>query len=460
MSASVLPRSAGARPDYDLIVVGAGWAGLAAAIQACDKGARVALIDAAPQPGGRARRQKIDLGLGPMELDNGQHLLIGAYRQTLELMRRIGVDPEVVLNRERLQMRDTGGLHLRAAPLPAPWHLAWGMLTSTGLSIRDRLALLRFMTRLRLERWQARPAETVSSMLTRMRQPERLCSRLWEPLCISALNTHPQQACARTFAQVLKESLGGSRSASDFLLPKTTLSACLPDPALDWLGARGVALHLRTPVRTVTRASSPGGCWRVELNDQVMTTSTVILACGIASTQRLLATLPEAARSEVITDLDAFKHEPIATIWTAWPSSRWRPIPSPLMFTWPARNARLADWLFDRGESRLHRIGAIVISLASESGAAFEPGEALARATAICAAQGLPAPSHARAIIEKRATFICSAGRAILHQGDQGLLPGLWIAGDYTEADLPATLESAVQSGIRAGSLAAAFVDH
>jgi squalene-associated FAD-dependent desaturase len=458
MSTSVRPHSAGERPDYDLIVVGAGWAGLAAAIEGCGNGARVALIDAAPQAGGRARRQVIDLGLGPLELDNGQHLLIGAYRQTIELIRRIGVDPDAVLKRERLQMCDTDGLHLRAARLPAPWHLAWGMLTSNGLSIRDRLALLRFMTRLRLERWQARPAETVSSMLARMRQPERLCSRLWEPLCISALNTHPEHACAHTFARVLKESLGGARSASDFLLPRTTLSGCLPDPALGWLGARGVAVQLRTPVRSIQRCSGPG--WQVELKGRAITASRLILACGIASTRRLLETIPETVLSQAIADLDAFKHEPIATIWTAWPASRWRPTPSPIMFTWPARGARLADWLFDRGESRGHRIGAIVISLASESGAAFEPSEALARATAICAAQGLPAPSHARAVIEKRATFVCSAGRPVLHQADEGLLPGLWIAGDYTEADLPATLESAVQSGIRAGSRAVAFVDH
>lgn len=448
------------RIDFDLIVVGAGWAGLAAAIEACSSGARVALLDAAPQPGGRARRQSIDLGWGPLALDNGQHLLIGAYRQTLALLSRIGVNPASVFNREGLRMQDKGGLLLKAAPLPAPLHLAGALLTCRGLTFAERLGLLRLMIRLRLARWAARPNETVAALLVRMDQPEELIRRLWAPLCISALNTEPERACAQTFALVLKESLGGERDASDFLLPQATLSECLPDPAMLWLRERGVAVHLRTPVTAIERLGRPRPGWKLTARDQTLTASALILACGIPGTRRLLAGPAEGeALRQTIAALDAHAFEPIATIWTAWPESAWTPLPSPLMFHWPTPAARLADWLFDRGTQERHRIGAMVISVASGAGTFFQASEALERATEICRSQGLAPPSHARAVIERRATFICSPGRPIPIQGEDGMLPGLWLAGDYTEAHYPATIEAAVRSGLQAGSRAAQWLD-
>jgi hypothetical protein len=259
---------------------------------------------------------------------------------------------------------------------------------------------------------------------------------------------------------VLRESLGGRREASDFLLPNDTLSECLPDPAMAWLQARGTELRLRTPVRAVAPAWPGEQGWRVDLRDGTLTASTVILACGLASTRRLLAPLTgREAIAQVVTALDAHDFEPIATIWTAWPREVWRPLPSPLMFHWPGHQPRLADWLFDRGEHRNHRIGAIVISVASDADAEFTISDALKRASEICRAQGLPAPSHAQAVVDRRATFVCAPGRPIPDQNTHGILPGLWLAGDYTEAALPATIESAVRSGLFAGSRAARWLD-
>jgi hypothetical protein len=304
--------------------------------------------------------------------------------------------------------------------------------------------------------------------LRRMRQPESLKRRIWEPLCISALNTLPERACARTFAAVLRESLGASRAASDFLLPRATLSDCLPDPVVAWLRARGAALHLRTPVRSLRRLVGTERSWRVDLHDGFLCARHVVLACGIAGTRRLLADLadepdsrgPNPSIAQTLAALDTYTFEPIATIWTAWPSASWKTRPSPLMFAWATPENRFVDWLFDRGEQRGHRIGAMVVSVAGEAHVTFPADAALARARDVCRAQGLPEPSHARSVIERRATFVCTPNRPIVTLPESGILPGLWLAGDYTEADFPATLEAAVRSGLSVGKLAGRIQDH
>lgn len=438
----------------DLAVVGAGWAGLAAAITACHAGLRVALLEAAPQAGGRARRQVLDLGFGPIEVDNGQHLLIGAYRDTLELMGKIGVDPDEVLERRRLSLDDSAGLSLRAAHLPAPLHLAMAILNAKGLSLVERIAMVRLMTTLRLRQWRVPGGTTVEQLLARCAQPERLCRRLWEPLCLSALNTRAAEACASTFATVLRDSLGAHREASDFLLPRRTLGHCLPEPALDWLRARGAVLMLRSPVRSIERAPGAEGEWKAKGPGFQITSRRVALACGAAVTQRLLSQLAEAGSPEALAaanQLAQLRASAIATTWLAWPSNAAPRVADPLMLSRSTGEERLADWLFDRGEQQGHRIGALVTSGAAEVETLQDRPDALSFARGVCARHGLPIPSHARRVIDRRATFVCEPARPVPSQPPAGTLPGLWLAGDYTEACYPATIETAVRSGVRAG---------
>ncbi|HWS75462.1 MAG TPA: FAD-dependent oxidoreductase, partial [Quisquiliibacterium sp.] len=187
-------------------VVGAGWAGLAAALDLAEAGAQVTLYEAAPMAGGRARSVSLGTPLGRFTLDNGQHLVVGAYRHTLALIERLGASAH--LHRHRLRLASPSGLSLGAAGLPAPLHLAWALLTARGLGPGARLAMLRLMTGLRRARWQVQPGETVSGLMRRHGQPAMLVDRLWAPLCIGALNTMPQAACAGAFAAVLRDTLG------------------------------------------------------------------------------------------------------------------------------------------------------------------------------------------------------------------------------------------------------------
>jgi squalene-associated FAD-dependent desaturase len=445
----------------DVCVIGGGWAGIAAAIEACAAGCSVSLIEAAPQLGGRARTVEIDMGFGPVRLDNGQHLMMGAYRETLALMERVTPDARQRLCREPLALRDPDGLALVAASLPAPLHLAVAFARARGFGWAGRVACVRLMLNLWRHSWQVPDGETVAQLLERTGQPPWLIERLWNPLCVSALNTPTDIACARTFSAVLRDTLGGARAASDFILPIDTLGDCLPDPATAWLTARGAGILLRTPARSMRQSGSE---WHIALPDGVLRARAVVLALPAANSDRLMGSAVDSSNGQRIhalrEALSAFQPIPIATTYLAWPEAGVGPLPRWTMLgkrRQQAGDAPRGDWLFDRGVQRGHRIASVVVSNANA------PEESLGALTAAVGASAvqalrLPAPAHAFTVFERRATFACVPGRPLITQPIGGNLPGLWLAGDYTERDYPATIESAVRSGLRAGALAARLI--
>ncbi len=314
--ASAAPAHRGTGPRR-AAVIGAGWAGLAAAVELTEAGRSVVLFDAAPQPGGRARALELTVGGHRLRVDNGQHLLIGAYRDTLALIARIGGNASACLQRVPLRLASTDGLRLTAARLPAPWHLAGALLTARGLPWPQRWAIVRALAGLRVRGWQP-PAgiDTVAQWLHATGQPQALADALWEPLCVGALNTPPQFACARTFCRVLRDSLGGAAGDADFLLPTGTLSEVLPDPALAWLRGHGADVRLRSACRRLQRARHGSG-WRVEADGQSIPVDEVVVAVPPGNAARLLEGV---AAPSSLAPLDAFAYESIATVWLVWES--------------------------------------------------------------------------------------------------------------------------------------------
>jgi hypothetical protein len=266
-------------------VVGAGWAGLAAAVRAVELGHRVTLLEAARVAGGRARGLPLALpGGGSLLADNGQHILLGAYSATLDLMRRLGVDSARALRRLPLALRYPDGSGLVLPRLPRPLDALAGGLTARGWRWADRLALLRAAVGWR----RGSPmdeAATVADWCAAL--PPRVVRDVLEPLCVAALNTPPREASARVFLRVLREALFGPPGSADVLLPSASLDALLPAPALRWLQAHGADVWLGWRARTLDWRA-PHWLLDGEAFDQV------VLATSAPAAARLLDACPAA----------------------------------------------------------------------------------------------------------------------------------------------------------------------
>jgi squalene-associated FAD-dependent desaturase len=418
-----------------IAVIGAGWSGLAAAVTLVDRGVPVTVFEASRSLGGRARRVSID----GVDLDNGQHILIGAYRETLRMMRRVGADPDELLLRLPLELRYADGFHLCAPRLPYPLNLLSALLRAKGLDLAQSFSALRFMASLRARNFRIESDRSVARLLDDHKQSGALRTHVWEPLCVSALNTPIDYASAQVFVNVLRDGLTGTRTASDLLIAHTDLGRLFPDPAAEYVKARGGAILLGAPVRRIARV--PGG---FRLNDAQLF-SCVVIACGPHQAGPLLVQLPELA--DALSRISALSYEPIVTCYLQYPESVSLPAP---MFGF---NGGIAQWVFDRG--RLGGPKGLLAAVISASGAHEDlPKEALVSRieTELKAALGeLPVPRWTRVITERRATFSCAPALA-RPQAVTAVL-GLVLAGDYVASDYPGTLEAAVRSGIAAAAV-------
>ncbi|NHZ91431.1 FAD-dependent oxidoreductase [Massilia sp. CCM 8733] len=426
-------------------VIGAGWAGCSAAVELARAGCKVTLFEAARTLGGRARAVDVQ----GRQLDNGQHILLGAYKESLRLMRAVGIDAGAAMLHLPLQMRypkGSGGMDFVAPRLPAPLHLALALLRADGLAFADKMALARFSSTARWMDWRLHNDCSVSELLERYDQTERLIELMWRPLCLAALNTAPERASAQVFLAVLRDSLGASRSSSDMLLPRLDLSALFPVAAAAFVDSKGGSVRLGAKVASL---ASQGGRW-------LLGDSEAFDAVVIATPPPAAATLLEQAGApELAASLGHFEYEPITTCYLQYPAATRLDLP----FYALRDNAASGHWgqfVFDRGQLDPAQAGMFSVVI-SASGAASELGrEALAQAVAEQLAVVLNRPELARpdwvqVISEKRATFACTPGLA-RPANDTGLAR-LALAGDYTASDYPATIESAVRSGVAAARL-------
>lgn len=237
-------------PRLRVAIIGAGWAGMAAAVRAVQAGHAVAVFEAARQPGGRARGMPLALPDGrTLRVDNGQHILIGAYSQCLALMRTVGIDPAQALLRLPLTLRYPDGSGLRLARWPAPLDAAAGILAARGWRWSERWALLRAAWRWQRSGFACDAAASVAELCQGL--PPRLLAEFIEPLCVSALNTPMPQASAQVFLRVLHDALLSQHGGSNLLLPRIDLGALLPEAAARFITQAGAQLHLGQRIGTL-----------------------------------------------------------------------------------------------------------------------------------------------------------------------------------------------------------------
>lgn len=422
----------------NVAIIGGGYAGMAAAATLANQGVQVTLFESAKQLGGRAR----GLTYKNTRLDNGQHLLLGCYQQTLRLIEQVGGNIDEAFLRLPLQLDLQGHFSLRAPRIPAPLHLLIALLRARGLSWTERLSAARFMQMLRKMDFKLNSDISVTDLLAQHQQSHTLVQKLWEPLCIAALNTPIQIASAQVLLNVLRDALNQTRADSDMLLPRCDLTALFPLRAARYIKKREG--HVLTSCGVVCLTPHQNGM-KISTKRGDLYFSHVICALAPVAAAKLLKPIAELA--PVIAQINALQHQPIYTVYLQYPPHI--KLPQAML----GLHQRFSQWLFDKGQiAEQHGLIASVISavgvhqsLSSDELAQKVMSELRDEF------QITDSPRWFKVIAEKRATFACTPSLARPPQ--QTALPQLLLAGDYTAGDYPATLEGAVLSGLRCAHL-------
>jgi len=417
-----------------IAVVGAGWAGLSASVSLARR-ADVTVFEAGRQAGGRARTLAGNAD-GFSFLDNGQHILLGAYHGVLTLMEHIGVDPEAAFCRLPLQWHMYEGLQFQSTNLLSPLHILSGILRAKNISFSLKINLLADMAA--LQRY-ARGKCTDLAVVQWLRQrnvPRRLVAEFWQPLVWGALNTPLEHASLRVLCNVLSDGVWADKPGSDYLLPKRDLGAIIAEPALAKLKQFGADIRLEARVGRLKNL--PDG--RVVVNDEAF--DAVIVATAPYHAAHLF---PEETPDYIQTTYQNLQYHSITTVYLRYAV----PVHLPAPLTGFADGT--AQWLVYRGALGLPTNEVAAVISVSDHVGAFKSQEWAEKVHAdvkrICPC--LDEPEAVRVITEKRATTACTPDSATpdfawLHQRR------IYPAGDYLHPRYPATLEAAVQSGLTA----------
>ncbi len=449
----------------DVVVVGAGFAGLSAAVRLAVRGKAVTVVEEAPRLGGRATA--FTHRESGQRLDNGQHALFGCYRETYDFLRVIGtadlapLDPTL-----RLTMADARGRTstLTCPAWPPPWHLVGGLLKWNALPLRDRFAATRLASLFSVVRREGAEAAaarvspdlTVTDWLRQHRQPASLCEWLWHPLAFAALNQDPGVAAARPFVRVVGELFGRAPGAASLGVPSVPLDELYAEPAARFIESRGGNVLRGTTA--LVDVDPVGREHRVYAGEDILCPGAVISAVPWHAFDRLwrhevperLAGIAEAARQ--------MEAAPIVTVnlWFDRPVMTERQVGLVgTQFHWAFHKD--VGCRFDEGRQKdTRRLYSLVASgaeglLRQEN---YELAALAERELRACVPDAAAAVCERSLVVrESRATFSLAPG-APPRPSTQTQVPGIFLAGDWTDTRLPGTIEGAVLSGHRAAAAA------
>ena len=444
----------------EVVVIGAGFAGLSAAAALAAEGLRVRVLEARGRLGGRASAH-FDKASGEW-IDNGQHVLAGCYYDTFAFLDRIGASRNVFVQPSLdVPFIDEQGKasRLRCPRWPSPWHLIGGVFRWSGIGWSDRIALGRVLRAAKaMRRDQARgrvsaereraAGETVDQWLARHGQPARLRTLFWEPLAVAALNQDVRVAGAASFVRVLIEMFGPDPRGASLAFPVVPLDRLFADPAKAYIEARGGEVRMHSLARVIVE---DGRVAAVEVRGERMPVSRVIAAVPWFDVPQLVRGA-DRELSSLMATVGAMRTSPIVTV-NVWFD---RPVLDTPFVGLPGR---VMQWVFDKsaiwGEglsaSRIAHLS--LVSSGAEAVVRASNEELIALAEKELR-ESLPRARDARLL---RATVVREAQATFSLALDQPARPGagtavkgLWLAGDWVDTGLPATIESAVVSGHRA----------
>lgn len=406
-------------------IIGAGLAGLSAAVQLAGGGRRVVVHESAGHAGGRCRSMHDDeLGC---TIDNGNHLLLSGNRSAMAYLDRIGARDTLISPEEPafpfVDLRSGERWTLRPNAGRLPWWILAPGRRVPGTRPGDYLAALRLA-----RAGGATIAECLDSSST-------LYRRFWEPFAVSILNTAADEASARLLWPVIVEIFGRGGSAARPCIARHGLSASLVDPALTYLRAGGVEVRFHSRLR----AFETDG-------ERIAALNFGSRGEALGEDDRVVLAVPPGVATTLLPGLEApVESRPIV-------NAHYRLEAPPEIGGVPFLGmvGGNAHWLFVRGT-------VVSVTVSAADRLVDEPSDKIAEMLWRDAAQAIRRPAGplppCRVVKEKRATFAQTPAEAARRPGPKSGPKNLFLAGDWTDTGLPATIEGAIRSGARAARL-------
>lgn len=412
-------------------VIGGGYAGMSAAVELSRHDLDVTVFESSATLGGRARA--IEAGLS-----NGRHILMGAYTETLRLLRFLGVSPRL-LWRIPFVVSTPGRMRMEASSMPAPFGPVLAILRARGLRGEDRLALFRLLKHLGVLRHTQHPDSTVSLLLTTTRQTALLRELLWEPFCLAALGTTTERASAQAFTHALQDLIK-SASSSELLIPRVDMSELLPVPATLYLSRHGNAVRTLTSIERIrldaNRFVLDGDNWEGSHY------SHVIVATQADAARRLLADFETLILLR--EQLARLETEAITTVYLAYQAEV--SLPDPIIQVSGSIVRNLIDCGTRKDGTSL--LAGVIRTKAAHLGKADDAFVLETHWVLELMHPRLPLPCWNKVVTERKAAYPSTPD--VVRPRTITAVRNLLLAGDYVESPCPANIESAVRSGLAA----------
>ncbi len=435
--------------DSPVIIAGAGWAGLAAAVTLTSQGKRVIVYESARQAGGRAR----SVPFNDWQVDNGQHIMIGAYTECIRLLKMVGQCPYAKFKRMPLQLsvqnRQGKKIILEAPRLPAPLHLLYALLRAQGLSFKDRLSGIYFGLYLKRHHYHFTTDISVQTLFARTRQSENIIRNLWEPLCLATLNTPVKLASANLFMHVFEKAFTRHYYDADLLLPITDLSNTFPDAAVQYIRSKGGEVHFQSRLEEIHGDNQQLSAITIKQQDRAERISCQNLVVAVPPQQLEKLLRPHPLLDKITANIQHLHYQPIVTAYLQYPAK------TRLTTAMQGLSGTIGQWVFDRG-LLCKQEGLLAVVISGEGPHMQMDNDSLLKALhaeVIKLFRQPPELLDALVIREKRATFSSKVNIASHRVANSTAMKGLYLAGDYTATGYPATLEGAVLSGVTAAKL-------
>jgi squalene-associated FAD-dependent desaturase len=426
-----------------VVIIGGGFAGLAAGVRLSDRGYEVLLLERRNHLGGRAY-SFIDAKTGDV-VDNGQHLFMGCYHHTIAFLEKIGrLDRLKFQDRPRVDFLDADGYtSFDCPPLPAPLNVLAGLLRMKGISIGDKLRTFNLGRAIKGNGRLSPGALTVDQWLDELGQSARIKKRFWQPMVVATLNQSPDIASARMLKVVLQEAFGGDSKSARIGISRVGLSDLYTDGACDFIKSRGGDVQTGAQVRRLV--IERGVVVAVELKDGRRVEGDYFISA--VPPDALFAILPDELRNKEFAQLEALGSSPIVSI------NLWfdRPI---IDREFVGLLGTRSQWIFNKdlilSPGRQQNQVAVIIS-AARGFVDWTRNDlvemAISELHELLPASRAATLVHSVIVKEREATLSHTVESDSLRPGPRTSISNLILAGDWTDTGLPATIESAVMSG-------------